>query len=274
MKKIILLAGVFSLVSLHSFAQRNPHNNIETGLKIGGNMSTLSGGASQDFKPSYHFGGFIEFPLSYYKKTALQIELMYSSQGYKGKEYDQKFIEITESGTNIKSNGKLKLDDVSLNYVYLPVMFKYYVSDNFSVEVGGQIGYMVGASGQFDINKANPARGYLSMAQSDLDEALFEAGYRSRDRKDYYEDLDYGVNAGFTANFNNGMFVSGRFYYGLQDVYKKDNDLKKMDIPTRQEGMSDAEYAILVTQVKFINDNLNFDPLANMVIQLSVGYRF
>ena len=273
MKKIILLASVFSLVTLNTFAQKNPRNPIETGLKIGGNLSTLSGGASQDFKPSYHFGGFVEIPLTYYKQMALQIELQYSSQGYKGKEYEQKELVFGDT-EQVNITGKKKLSDVSLNYIYLPVQFKYYISERFSVEAGGQVGYMVGASGQFDINKVNPARDYLSMTQSSLDQALFEAGYRSRDRKDYYEDLDYGVHAGFTANFNSGVFVSGRFYYGLQDVYKKDNDLKKLDIPARIDGMSDGEYDMLVKEINFINDNLNFDPLYNMSIQVSVGYRF
>lgn len=273
MKKIILLASIFSLVSIPAIAQKNPRNPIQTGLKVGGNMSTLYGGATQDFKPSYHFGGFVEIPLSYYKKMALQAELIYSSQGYKGKEYEQKELVFGDK-EEILITGKKKLSDVSLNYIYVPLMFKYYINDSFSVEVGGQLGYMVGAKGQFDINKVNPARDYLSMTQSSLDQALFEAGYRSRDRKDYYEDLDYGVNAGFTANFDNGFFVSGRFYYGLQDVYKKDNDLKKMDIPAKTDDMTPESYDVLVKQINFVNDNLNFDPLSNMSIQVSVGYRF
>ncbi|MDN3708933.1 hypothetical protein QW060_17785 [Myroides ceti] len=70
------------------------------------------------------------------------------------------------------------------------------MSDNFSVELGGQVGYMVAASGQYDMNRYNPVRNLVNPS-SGLEEALFEAGYRSNKPKDFYEMLDYGVTAGF-----------------------------------------------------------------------------
>ncbi|MDN3709232.1 porin family protein [Myroides ceti] len=112
----------------------------------------------QDYKPGVHVGAFVEYPLSYYKKFALQLELMYSMQGYKGIEYDQYDL------TTYKINGTERLEDVTHHYLYLPLQVKYYVSDNFSVELGGQVGfYMVAASGQYDMNRYNPVRNLVNL---------------------------------------------------------------------------------------------------------------
>ncbi len=267
MKKFILSLGAIAFLSLTATAQRNPNNPVETGMKIGGNMSTLSGENGQDYKPGVHVGAFVEYPLSYYKKFALQLELMYSMQGYKGIEYDQYDL------TTYKINGTERLEDVTHHYLYLPLQVKYYVSDNFSVELGGQVGYMVAASGQYDMNRYNPVRNLVNPS-SGLEEALFEAGYRSNKPKDFYEMLDYGVTAGFSVYLNSGFFISGRYYYGLQDVYKLDNDDKKVPIPAKTPGMTDEMYQQLIGQVNFINQHVKTDPLNNSVIQVSVGYRF
>src|SRR5690606_16849173 len=120
------------------------------GLKAGLNLSNLSAGNNtQEIKPSFHAGGFIEIPLSYYKKFGVQIELLYSNQGYKGKEYEVR-DEITSKVTETN-----KLENVSLHYLNLPIMFKYYFKDNFSVELGPQIGFLMDAKGDYDIYRYN-----------------------------------------------------------------------------------------------------------------------
>lgn len=266
MKKILLSIAFIGFITTNSFAQRNYKNTIETGIKAGANMSTLSGGNSQEFKPGLQIGGSIEIPLSFYKKFALQTELLYAVQGYKGKEYDQKDIDTG------KVTGTLKLEDVTMHYLYLPVTFKYYASSNFSVEVGGQVGYMLDAKGQFDMNKYNTARSYLYMADpkysgSELDKALFEAGYRSKDADNYYEKLDYGVTAGFSYYLDSGLYFNFRYYMGLQDVYKIDNDYKK--IRTSSDPGED-----LGKIINYLNENSKFTELRNSSIQLSIGYKF
>ena len=78
MKKILLSIAFLGLLTTNSFAQRNHRNLIETGIKVGGNMSRLTGGNTQDFKPGLQIGGTIEIPLSFYKKFAVQAELQYA----------------------------------------------------------------------------------------------------------------------------------------------------------------------------------------------------
>lgn len=275
MNKILLSIAFIGLLSTNGFAQRNHRNPIETGLKAGVNLSSFAGGNSQNFKPGLQIGGTIEIPLSFYKKFSVQAELQYAVQGYKGKDYDQIIFEtkeVTES---------LKLEDVTMHYLYLPITFKYYVNTNFSVELGGQVGYMLDANGQFDANKFNPARDYLFMTDpqyqqtfSKLGKALFEDGYRSTDPDNYYEKMDYGITAGFSYYLETGFYFNLRYYLGLQDVYKIDNTYQNIPEPTRVSGMTAQEFEALLQEIRFVNEHLNFDPLKNSSIQLSVGYKF
>jgi len=267
MKKILLSIAFLGLLTSNAYAQKNHRNLIETGIKVGGNMSKLTGGNTQDFKPGVQIGGTIEIPLSFYKKFSVQAELQYAVQGYKGAEYDQIDM-LTEKVTETK-----KLEDVTMHYMYVPITFKYYTSKNFSLEFGGQVGYMLNARGQFDANKYNTAREYLYLTDpryvasySQLDKAVFEAGYRSKDYGDYYEKLDYGLTGGFSIHLESGLYFNLRYYMGLQDIYKKDNDYKKFVI-------ADAE-GDLLREIEYMNENLKFAPLTNTSVQLSVGYKF
>lgn len=279
MKKIVLSIAFVGLLTSTSFAQRSHKNPIQTGLKAGANMSTFMGGYTQEFKPGLQIGGTVEIPLSYYKKFALQTELLYSVQGYKGAEYDQIDLETD------KVTETLKLEDVTTHYLYLPITVKYYVSDNFSLELGGQVGYMLHAKGQFDVNKYNTAREYLYFTDpnfnidSDLEKALFEAGYRSKDPDNYYERLDFGVIGGFNYHLENGIYFNFRYYFGLKDVYKIDNDYKNIEKPTNPVApgfppISEEAYKELTKEVDYVNEHLKFDPIRNTSIQISIGYKF
>lgn len=258
----LLLFALSGLVGFNANAQSNPRNPITTGFKAGLNLSNLSAGKnSQEIKPSFHVGGLIEFPLSYYKQFAVQLEIQYSNQGYNGKEYEIK-DEVT--GSVIEKN---KLENVSLHYVNIPIMFKYYVSDNFSIELGPQLGFLMDASGSFDLFKYNPSRKYISNYESNIEYELIQNGYVDNNYRNYYEKIDYGISAGISYNFENGMFLSGRYYFGLNDIYKKDNGYSKISIP---EGTPDD----VIDAINKINKDLDFTAAKNSVIQISVGYRF
>ena len=258
----LLFLAFSGFVGLYANGQTNPRNPIVTGVKGGLNVSNISAGSkSQNFKPSFNFGGFVEFPLSYYKQFAIQFELQYSGQGYNGKEIEKK-----EPGTGnvIEKN---KLDNVGLHYLNVPIVIKYYVSDNFAIEVGPQIGFLMGANGTFDLYKYNEARNYVVENSSNLVNELDKNGYGNNNYKDFYDTLDYGVTFGISYNFESGVFLSGRYYLGLKDVYKADNQYSKLSVP------KDAPQA-LVDEVARINKELGLEDVKNSVIQLSVGYRF
>lgn len=260
---IKLLFLTFSgMLCLNLNAQHNPRNPIVTGIKGGLNLSNVSGGnKTQEIKPSFHLGATIEFPLSYYKQYALQIEVLYSNQGYIGKEI-QKLDKTT--GEILEVN---KLDNVNLHYLNVPVLFKYYVQDHFSFEIGPQIGFLMGANGEFDLYKYNEAREYIINNPTLLDQELDKYGYRNNNYKNFYDTLDYGLAFGLSYNFDNGIFISGRYYLGLKDIYKADNGFVKLPIP---EGLPES----FVNEINRINKEIDPTPVKNSVIQLSIGYRF
>lgn len=263
MNKKILCLAFLGFINFNINAQSNPRNPIVTGVKAGFSLTNISAGNnSQEMKPGFHGGGFIELPLTYYKQFSLQFELMYSNQGYKGKEYE---IRDEVTGKVVETN---KLSNVTLHYLNVPILFKYYPSENFSIELGPQIGFLMDASGEYDLYKYNPSKEFLNpYFNGGIDQALYEAGYRSSNYRDYYEKLDYGIAAGISYNFEGGFFISGKYYLGLQDIYKADNDFQKIPIPP---GTPD----FLVNQINKINSELDFKKATNSVIQISLGYRF
>jgi len=262
MNRKILFFALLGIFNLQANAQSNPKNPIVTGVKIGGNLSNISAGNnSQEIKPGFHAGGFVEFPLSYYKKFALQLELMYSNQGYNGKKYE---VRDNITGKVVETN---KLANVTLHYLNIPVVFKYYLKNNFTLEIGPQIGFLMDAHGEFDLYKFNPARSYLYQDANKLDKELLDNGYRSKNYKNYYEKLDYGISAGVSYIFDNGIFISGKYYLGLQDIYKADNGYSKILI---LDGYSKDK----VDRINQINKDLDLKAAKNSVFQVSVGYQF
>lgn len=262
MIKKVLFASFLGFIFCSTFAQTNPRNPIVTGGKAGLNLSNLSAGNnSQYIKPSFHLGGFIEFPLTYYKQFALQVELMYSNQGYIGKEY-QFYNDV--SGQLEEEH---KLDNVNLHYLNVPIVFKYYIQDNFSLEFGPQIGFLMDASGMYDIFRYSTSNVYFDTSSNSLESFLFENGYRSKDYKKYYDTVDYGLNFGLSYNFDNGIFITGRYYLGLKDVYKADNGYTKIPV---FDGLPPE----MIDEINRINKELDFTAAKNSVFQLSVGYRF
>lgn len=259
--KLVLL--LFSgLVTGNINAQSNPRNPITTGVKGGLNLTNISSGAkSQDIKPSFHIGGLVEFPLSYYKQYALQIELQYSNQGYNGKEITKR-DPITNEVVE-----KNKMDNVSLHYINIPILFKYYVSENFAIEVGPQIGFLMGANGTFDLYKFNEAREYIVDTPNGLEQELEMYGYRNNDYKNFYDTVDYGLSFGATYNLKNRMFISAKYYLGLKDIYKADNHFSKLSVPP---GLPEE----FEKEINRINKELDLKPTKNSVFQISVGYRF
>lgn len=265
--KRIAIAAITFLSFYGANAQLYKRSKVETGLIVGANVSTVTMGSEmQSVKPGATVGGFVEFPLTFYRKASVSLGLQYDMQGYKGKKYKQydfeKFEELDFE----------KLEDVTTHYVYLPVKLNFYTRSGIGFSIGGQIGYLMGASGQFDINYANPARKYLNMADNSLDKYLFEQGYRSNKYLDYYAPLDFGVNAGLSFDVGDNMFIAINAYYGLQDIYKKDNNYQKIELPSA-DSMSIGEYELQKARINKINEYLNFDPVRNLSVKATFGYR-
>ncbi|WP_430467953.1 porin family protein [Winogradskyella ouciana] len=164
---ILLLLAV-----LNGNAQEHP-----MGIKIGGNISNLSGDGTDNLSSmvNFHAGFFMEIDAA--KDFKIQPELLFSVYGFK-----------------LDSEGNTS--NVRLNYIILPVMAKYFVSEKFSFDAGPQVGLLV---------TAKNGTGSLADVKSD------------------FYDRDFGINAGATLVISEKVSASVRYYFGLTDVTAIDN---------------------------------------------------
>lgn len=180
MKKVILLAAVLAMSASAAFSQAS------FGLKGGLNLANLTNNDGEaDMKASVYAGGFMEFRINDF--FAISPELIYSRQGF----------HMEESGTKM---------NLRLNYLNLPILAKFYVTERLSVDVGPQVGCLLNTK--------------LWMKSGGETATV--------DPNDYWEldenSLDVSFAIGLTYNFGN-IFVQGRYNLGLTE-YAKDADSK------------------------------------------------
>ncbi|PKG42755.1 porin family protein [Psychroflexus sp. MES1-P1E] len=166
MKRILLLSTIAILGLSNSMIAQN----VDFGLKTGLNISNFTGGdVGENSLFGFHVGGFAEFKLN--KKISLQPELLYSTQG-----------------SEVQNSLKIKVD-----YLTIPLMVKYYLSEKFSVEAGPQASFLLNDKAEFDDS---------SIPDADIDASSF----------------DFGLNAGLGYNFNSNLFAQVRYNYGITTV--------------------------------------------------------
>lgn len=169
MKKIILAA-----IAVMAFGFTNAQET-RFGIKGGINLSTLTGEYEDDTKSLVGFtvGGFAEIKVI--ERLAIQPELLYSAQGAKFEDAFGKY-------------------DANLNYLNIPVLAKFFITKQFTVEAGPQIGF------------------------------LLSAKIDGEDAKDFYKSADFGFNFGAGYNFTDNFSAGIRYTVGLSGVYDNDND--------------------------------------------------
>ena len=152
---------------------------VEFGVKGGLNFSSIRGDNSSDLETvtAFNLGIVSEIPIS--EKFSFQPELMYSGKGF-----------------------SIDDDVVSLNYLDIPLMGKYYLTKGFSVEAGPQIGFLLSAKRE------------------------------SLDVKDFYNTVDIGMNLGVGYKLENGINFGVRYNLGLSDINDRDgySDKNKINV--------------------------------------------
>lgn len=164
MKRIIL-----PIITFVVFGFANAQST-RFGVKGGLNISNFTG-YQEDVKSlvGFHIGGFAEIKLA--KKFAIQPEFLFSTQG------------TTMEGYNGDSNTNVKV-----NYLNIPILAKYYITDAFSVEAGPQIGFLLSAKS------------------------------RGEDINDLFKSTDYGLNLGIGYDFTENFALGLRYTIGLSDI--------------------------------------------------------
>jgi len=166
MKKYIIAAGV-ALLGLSSVNAQD----INFGIKAGVNLANFSGDDVENnaMKIGAYAGAYANLGLT--EKIFFQPELLFSMQGVDADEGD----------------GSTKL-----NYINIPLMFQYGLTEEIRLELGPQVGMLLSA---------------------DLDN-----GEQEVDFKDEMSSIDFGMNVGASYNMDNGLSVSVRYNMGLTEV--------------------------------------------------------
>lgn len=164
MKKLFLI-----LLTGFSFAAADAQ--IQFGLKAGANMATFSGDNQDEakWKIGFNGGGLVAIPL--FSDFTLQPEVVYSVQGFKFDEENQKAT-------------------FNANYLNIPVLFKYNNPTGFFIETGPQLGFLMSAKAKSGGVSVDEKSGFKS---TDFSWA-FGLGY-----------LIPGLNAGIDARYNLGL---------------------------------------------------------------------
>ncbi|QIE60100.1 PorT family protein [Rasiella rasia] len=186
-----LCIAVIALVSM--FQINAQEETIEIGAKAGLNFSSLTGDLDETkARTSLHLGVMVEIPMT--EKLSIQPELLFSSQG-------------------------AKTDDTSLIFSYLniPVLAKYYVTEELSIEAGPQFGYLLSAKFELEtLNDTNPN-------PNTSGESASTKAAEKVDIKDDVKSIDFGLNIGLGYKMDNGINFGARYALGLANVNGVEN---------------------------------------------------
>lgn len=242
MKKVFL-----TMAALFAFGFANAQD-VKFGAKAGLNLSMLSGGS--DSKVGFHVGGVAE--IKFNDKVSLQPELMFSTEGGKNS-YNGNL-----GGTYYTYNQEIKL-----NKIIMPVMFKYYVIPNLSLELGPQLDYIVSGKSNSvlfapDFNQKLTEDADMNDTNSNI--VLTESDGTTTSTPvthDFgFKKLNFGINFGAGYQLASGLFFQGRYNLGLTDFVSNANLLGSSVGGTTLDPSHYGE--------SFKNSN----------IQFSVGFKF
>lgn len=168
MKKIIFC---FCLIGVFIQAQ-NKSYGAKAGLNIASVRASVDGASDvSDARVGLHFGFFGEFKMS--EKFAIQPEILFTMQGGNATEQGQ------DTGFR-------------LNYIAIPVMFKFYTSDKFSLELGPQFGFLTNSS-------------------VFVDQVSVDGG-------ELFNSFDLNLGAGLNYEVSSKVFLNARYTFGITNI--------------------------------------------------------
>ncbi len=163
MKKVLILMLI--IVSTAGVSAQG----IDFGVKAGVNFSSITDASGLDNRTGFVAGIFVGGKIG--DKLGIQADLLYSQQG-----------------------AEFKLGDFDLDYVNVPIVAKYFLTDNFNFHLGPQFGVLVNDKAQTVVGET-----INDIATNNFDiSAVLGIGY----------DLPMGIR------------LDGRYSFGLSDVAK------------------------------------------------------
>jgi len=179
MKKIFTLVAC-AIVTLGAAAQ------VQFGAKVGLNGSHFWGeNAPHGLMFGPQVGVLMEYKFT--PNFAIAPEAVFSMQG----------SSYNKTTTILGIEGKYKVN-YNTNYINVPIMLKYYVSPDFSIDFGPQVGFNV----------------YSKRTQKEPEKL------DAINMSDYTNTVDFGLGLGATYSLNEHVFLQARYNLGLTKVYK------------------------------------------------------
>jgi hypothetical protein len=165
--------------------------NVNFGIKAGINISSFKDSFTNKSLIGPQLGGYAEVKLN--NEISIQPELLLSYQGaiY---EYDKQ--------------NRLKL---SINYLNLPITFKYNFVNKFAIIAGPQIGRLVKAKGII-----NPQQ--FKILNNNNEE-------KEEDLRDLYKTTSFSFNLGLNYSITEEIFADVRYNYGLSNIIEGNDTL-------------------------------------------------
>ncbi len=171
MKKVISILLLLNILVISAQEEGDPLYT-RAGFKAGLNYANVTGDLEDtDARVRMHLGAVIEFPVT--QRFYIQAEVLYSAQGYT----------IDEAGVE---------NEISLNYLALPIIGKYYVTPRFSLETGLRLANLASVSGSAE----------------DTPDDIFDS----------FNAFDFGWIAGAGYKAESGLFFQLHYNFGLSDI--------------------------------------------------------
>ncbi|TXD85107.1 PorT family protein [Subsaximicrobium wynnwilliamsii] len=195
--------SMFAIIAISIIASSNAQE-FKLGARAGVNLSSIGGDDTGGVGGLTAFHAGLVMEIQYSDKFSFQPEILYSGQGYTN-EFSKTTTGITRSLN----------ETVTLDYVSVPLLAKYFFAKGFSVEAGPQLAYLISAKREF----VETVSGGFNASESG-----------SEDYKDSTKSFDYGAALGFSYQIGSGTIMSARYYLGLANIVDIEaSDLKRQN---------------------------------------------
>jgi opacity protein-like surface antigen len=183
MKKVLLIV-VVTLLGLGNVSAQE----VKLGAKLGLNLSSLRSDMDFDSKIGFNLGVFAEINLS--DKLIFQPELLYSTQGASLEEsFDSNSFKVTNS----------------VDYLNIPLILKYGVTDKLFLEFGPQLGFLLSGKSKYEETYGG------------------ETESETEDIKEFTNSIDFGLNFGVSFDIAENIMIGARYNLGLSNIIDEED---------------------------------------------------